>query len=101
MAEEAVLQEKILQDLRSFGKYVTTFKIHKTSDVGIPDVFFSSKLTGAVFVEVKRKGEVPSPVQRKKIKDLNRSGCQAFYCDSWEVWVDLKAYLKLSLDSVI
>ena len=96
MAEESKLQTKILEDLRSYGKNIVAFKIQKTSDNGIPDVFFTTLRTGAVFIEVKKKGEKPTALQNKKIRDLSKCGCLACYCSSWEEWTMIKLMVQLS-----
>ena len=55
MQEEKKLQTKILNDLRSLGKYCVAIKIIKTSDNGVPDIFFSTALTGGIYIETKKK----------------------------------------------
>ena len=92
---EKDLQGKILKDLRSLYPRCSCFKIMKSSDYGVPDVFFTTQLTGAIFIECKREGEVPSPNQKKMIADLNRNGTKAFVCDSWGRWMEIKNILKL------
>ena len=66
------------------------FKIEKTSDNGVPDIFFCSWNTGTVFVEVKAPGKKPKPHQQAMINRLNASGVKAFYVDSIEGWVKLR-----------
>lgn len=95
MQEEKDLQTKILNDLRSLGKYCEAFKIIKTSDNGIPDIFFSTALTGGIFIETKRpKGEIRK-LQILKIKKLTLCGCQSFSCYTWDEWWDVKKALGL------
>jgi len=96
MAEEQKLQTKILNDLRSFGKYCECFKIEKVSENGIPDVFFTMRICGPVFVEVKRTGEEPSNAQWGKIQKLNDCGTKAMWVNSWKGWVDLKLLLGIN-----
>jgi len=95
--KESSLQSKILNDLRSFGKYCECFKIMKTSDNGEPDVFFTTKITGAVLIEIKRPDGSTQKIQSAKIKKLNECGTQAYICYSWENWASLKNDLGLSL----
>lgn len=95
MAEESKFQTKILNDLRSLGKYCEVFKIIKTSDNFIPDVFFSTALTGGIFVETKRiKGRL-SKGQCYKIESLNLCGSRSFACYDWAEWWELKRSLGL------
>ena len=98
---ESSLQTKILKDLRSYGKYIEAFKIQKASDNGVPDIFFTSKLTGAVLVELKQEGKKPRKLQESKINKLNSCGSKAFSCDSWSKWVKLKSELEINLESII
>jgi hypothetical protein len=94
MGKESNIQSKILKDLRSL-KDCVVFKIHKTSDNGIPDICFTSKKTGAVFIEVKSPGKKPSKLQINKINKINKSGSKAFYCDSWDSWMEVRDILNI------
>jgi len=96
MKNEIKLQTDVLSDLRSFGKYCECFKIEKTSDNGIPDIFFTTRFTGPILIETKRiKGEVRK-LQEIKIKNLNKCGTKAFICDSWKKWMDIKSIIGLN-----
>ena len=95
MAEESRLQTKILNDLRSLGKYCEVFKIIKTSDNGIPDIFFTTAWTGGVFIETKRKKGRISKIQDIKLKNLNLCGSQSFSCYNWDEWWDIKKSIGL------
>jgi hypothetical protein len=99
MAEEKKLQTKILKDLRSY-KHMICFKIIRCSDNGIPDIFFTNKITGPCFLEVKKSGEVPDPLQFNILGKLNMLGAHAFWCNSWEGWVKIKRAINLSHDTV-
>lgn len=93
---EKVLQVKILKDLKSLGRYCTYYKNIKTSENGIPDVYFTTCLTRSVFVELKRKGEEAKRLQVHKIRKLNECGTRAFVCNSWEEWVKIKRKLEMA-----
>jgi hypothetical protein len=97
MAEEHKLQTKILKDLRSY-KQMMCFKIMKCSDNGIPDIFFTNKITGPCLLEVKRSGEKPSSLQFSILSKLNICGVTALWCSSWEEWVKIKKIINLSHD---
>lgn len=71
------------------------FKIMQCSDAGCPDVFFTSKETGPVFLEVKREGEEPREHQYAFIDKLNKCGTNATWVASWEMWVDTRKKLGL------
>jgi len=94
--KESRIQSLILKDLRSLGKYCECFKVESPSDNGVPDIFFTTKETGAVFVEVKRPSGVLSKFQKEKLEKLNSCGTKAFACYSWEGWALLKSSLGLS-----
>jgi len=106
---EKKVQTRILNDLRSFGKYCEVFKIMKTSDAGEPDIFFTTRLTGAVFIETKRHKGKLQKIQKEKIAKLNSCGVKAFVCRSisgteWpltEQWLEIKKALNLTKDNVI
>jgi hypothetical protein len=99
MAEEQKLQTKILKDLRSY-KHMICFKIMKCSDNGIPDIFFTSKITGPCFLEVKKFGEIPDPIQFLILGKLNFFGVHAYWCYCWEDWVKIKRVINLSHDTL-
>ena len=94
---EVVYQDLVLSDLRSMGKYCECFKIIKTSDDGEPDIFFTTKKTGAILVEMKRpKGPKAKKLQKLKIKKLNDCGTPTFVCHSWEEWIAIKKLIGLN-----
>jgi len=93
---EKDIQSLILTDLRSMGKYCICFKIIKTSDNGIGDIFFSTKKTGGVFVETKRPKGIAEKLQKNKAEKLNNCGSKAFFCYSWNEWIELKNKLGLN-----
>jgi len=95
MQEEKGLQTKILKDLRSLGKYCVAFKIMKTSDNKIPDIFFSTALTGGIFIETKKPKGPIAKGQTTMIHKLSVCGCQSFPCYNWEEWWDIKKSLGL------
>jgi hypothetical protein len=97
---ESSLQRKILLDLRSYGKYVEVFKIMKSSDNGIPDLLFTSVMTGPILLETKRDGETPRKLQQFHIDKINQCGCKAYYVDSWAEWVILKKVIGLSKSAI-
>ena len=72
---------------------VVAFKVEKTSDNGVPDIFFCSLRSGAIFLEVKDVGKKPKPHQQAMINRLNAAGVKAFYVDSIEGWIRLRSLL--------
>ena len=93
---EQNLQGKILRDLNSLGKECVAFDVMKCSEDGVPDVFFTTVVTGPVFVEVKKpKGGVWSTKQQDMHINLNDCGCKSFVAWSWPEWVTIKKYLGL------
>jgi len=98
---ESDIQSSILADLRSLGRHCECFKIQKTSDNGEPDIFFTTRITGAVLIEVKKPGGRISKLQISKLKKLNDCGTKAFACYSWQAWVEVKKSLGLYPSSFI
>ena len=97
MPHESDLQSSILADLQSFGKYCECFKIMKANDNGNPDIFFTTGLTGAVLIEVKRLKGSASEIQKVKIASFNRCGTKAFVCHTWNQWVEIKKTLGMNV----
>jgi len=96
MAEEKILQSKILRDLDSKGKNCIAFKIEKASVNGVPDIFFSTPSTGPVFVETKSKKNKVSPIQAEVHKNLIYCGAKVYVCHTWGQWVELKKMLNMN-----
>jgi len=95
MAQESILQSKILGDLESLGKNCVAFKIMKANVDGVPDVFFTTKVSGPVLVELKAPDGVISDKQRLMIQWLNECGCKAFECWSIDDWFSIKKQLGI------
>jgi hypothetical protein len=100
MSEESKLKSKILKDLRSY-KQMVCFKIMKCSDNKIPDIFFTSVLTGPCFLEIKKPGEKPDKGQLHMIGRLNICGAKALWTDNWPHWVSVKKILNLSHETLV
>ena len=94
MREEKKLQTKILKDLRSMT-HAECFKVKTDGDTAFPDIFFTSQIAGACFVEVKAPGEQPSAKQYAKLSKLRSCGCKAFWLCSWPEWVLIKKNLGI------
>lgn len=79
MAElESKIQARIIKRLESEGYYVV--KLILTNKNGIPDLLVL-KDGKAFFVEVKRPGEKPRPLQEYRMKELTALG---FKCEVWK-----------------
>ena len=79
MAElESKIQARIIKRLESEGYYVV--KLILTNKNGIPDLLVL-KDGKAFFVEVKRPGENPRPLQEYRINELRELG---FICEVWK-----------------
>jgi Holliday junction resolvase len=81
---EQQLQTKIKKKLELNGFFVT--KLIKTSTNGIPDLL-AVKDGKATFIEVKRPGGVLSELQKLRIKELQRFGCEV------KIWTDYEREL--------
>lgn len=79
MAElESKIQARIIKRLESEGYYVV--KLILTNKNGIPDLLVL-KDGKAFFVEVKRPGEKPRPLQEYRMQELTALG---FKCEVWK-----------------
>lgn len=79
MAElESKIQARIIKRLEADGYYVV--KLILTNKNGIPDLLLL-KDGKASFIEVKRPGEKPRPLQEYRMKELKYLG---FKCEVWE-----------------
>ena len=79
MAElESKIQAGIIKRLEAQGYYVV--KLGITNKPGIPDLLVL-KNGKASFIEVKRPGEEPRPLQEYRIKELKKLG---FECEVWQ-----------------
>jgi len=76
---ESKIQSKIKKKLELNGFFVT--KLIKTSTNGIPDLL-AVKDGKATFIEVKRPEGVLSELQKLRIKELQRFGCEV------KIWTD-------------
>jgi Holliday junction resolvase len=76
---ESKIQTKIKKKLELNGFFVT--KLIKTSTNGIPDLL-AVKDGKATFIEVKRPDGVLSELQKLRIKELQRFGCEV------KIWQD-------------
>ncbi|MEG1659460.1 MAG: VRR-NUC domain-containing protein [Bacteroides sp.] len=79
MAElESKIQARIIKRLESEGYYVV--KLILTNKNGIPDLLLLKDGVTS-FVEVKRPGEKPRPLQEYRMRELTELG---FKCEVWK-----------------
>lgn len=83
---EKLIQDAILKWLRREYPRAATFKIHEDSvfgTVGLPDILFIWNKE-VYFFEVKRPGEVPSPIQNVVMAKLKFNGVSVHVVTSVE-----------------
>lgn len=85
---EQQIQTKLIQRLEADGYY--TIKLMKTNKNGIPDLLAIPKNSDVLFIEVKRPGKNPTPLQIFRIKELVKHGIKAIVCRSSEEYSDTK-----------
>jgi len=102
MALESDTQSAVIRDVRSWGQYAYSYKVIKANDVGIPDFFCCTKVSGAFQIEFKRPdGDgVVSAAQVEKRENSQKVGLQTFLVETTKDWVALKKYLGLSVKSL-
>lgn len=69
---EQKIQTKKIKDLESKGFYV--IKLMKTNKNGIPDLLAIPRDSDVLFVEVKRPGNKPTPLQEFRMDELRSHG---------------------------
>lgn len=70
MELESKKQARIIRDLEKKGWYV--IKLIQTNKNGIPDILAIHATKGVKFIEVKRDGEKPRPLQDFRINELKK-----------------------------
>lgn len=80
---ETVIQKTISKRLKSLGYAV--IRLRATDVAGFPDLL-ALKNGVATFIEVKRPGEVPTPLQLKKHADLRKQGFKVLVMDGRELF---------------
>jgi hypothetical protein len=88
---EADIQSKIIKALEKMGWYVV--KHIQTNKNGWPDLEAKKHERLSFYVEVKRPGEKPTPLQLYRHKELQQMGFRVYVIDSIE---DLKNIKELS-----
>jgi hypothetical protein len=83
---ESKLQSKMIKLAEENGWYV--LKLLSTNKPGIPDLYMYRE-GRTVFVEVKREGGKPRPLQEYRMKELKEIGVEALVCDSIEKFKEL------------
>jgi len=76
---EQQIQAKIIKKLEADGFYV--IKLSMTNKPGIPDLIAIPKNSDVEFIEVKRDGKKPRPLQIYRIKELHNHGIKAYIQD--------------------
>lgn len=86
---ESFIQRQIIVKLESWGWMVV--KLIQTNTNGIPDLM-AMKNGKVVFIEVKREGEEPAPLQKHRLNQINDKGIIAFWVDAVDQVNFLKTY---------
>jgi len=87
--KESFIQGQIIVKLESWGWMVV--KLIQTNTNGIPDLM-AIRSGKTVFIEVKREGEQPAPLQKHRLNQINDKGILAFWADKAEDINFLKTY---------
>lgn len=87
--KESFIQRQIIVKLESWGWMVV--KLIQTNTNGIPDLM-AIRSGKTVFIEVKREGEQPAPLQKHRLNQINAKGILAFWADSTDDINFLKTY---------
>ena len=79
--KEATIVAAIVRELRRGGYWVTKLHGGPTQQAGLPDLL-AVKLGRAFFIEVKRPGEAPTPLQWHTLRQLRAAGAVAIVATS-------------------
>jgi Holliday junction resolvase len=79
--KESYIQSQIIVKLESWGWMVV--KLIQTNTNGIPDLM-AMKDGKTIFIEVKREGEQPAPLQKHRLNQINLHGILAFWVNNVE-----------------
>lgn len=79
--KESYIQSQIIVKLESWGWMVV--KLIQTNTNGIPDLM-AMKDGKTIFIEVKREGEQPAPLQKHRLNQINLHGILAFWVNNAE-----------------
>lgn len=79
--KESEIQSKIIKQLQAWDWLVV--KLIQTNTNGIPDLM-CMRNGKTVFIEVKREGEQPAPLQKHRLNQINAKGIFAFWTDKIE-----------------
>lgn len=79
---EHKIEEQLVKTVKAQGGLC--LKLNSTSMIGLPDRLFLLPGGKFAFVEVKRPGEKPRPIQLKRLNDLKQLGFQCYVLDSLE-----------------
>lgn len=84
---EAHIESRICAYARSRG--VATYKFTSPAHRGVPDRLFVFPNGRTAFLEIKRGGEEPTPLQKRELQILRTQGAPASWCDSVEAGCSL------------
>jgi len=87
--KESYIQRQIIVKLESWGWMVV--KLIQTNTNGIPDLM-AIRDGKCVFIEVKREGEEPEPLQKHRLNQINDKGILGFWVDAVDQVNFLKTY---------
>lgn len=95
MTLEVDIEDKVVQWAQRH-KFLTP-KV-KFVEVGYPDRLFISPYGHTIFIEFKKPGEVPKPIQEHRLNQLRSRGVPAVWCDSVHEAIGI---LKASLETAV
>lgn len=80
MGQESEIEKAVAKYARSKGCYVRKFV--STSRAGVPDHYFLTPAGVSFFIEFKKPGEKPTPLQAREIKLINANRGNATWTDN-------------------
>jgi len=96
MTPEARLLKRVMNYSRSMGGIPLRLSFQRGVSVGFPDLLILLSNGRALFMECKRLGGKPTPLQLHRIKQLRELGFTAEWCDNFDA---ARAIIASALDS--
>lgn len=79
---ESRLEQRVVEEAKKRG--AICFKLNNRASVGWPDRLFLFSGGRILFIEFKREGEVPRPLQHYRLQQLRDAGYDAVWCDNFD-----------------
>lgn len=97
MPRETSLTNRILTYAKSEGLYALKLHGGLYGTSGLPDILVlipGKPHVVPLLIEVKQAGKVPRPLQKKRLRDLERAGAVAIWADNLETVKEVISHIR-------